>query len=105
MSAAILAQTDDMIQIQGQREFSAENSTLLKDMIDFRTSFDTMMTNLYGFTVVRDFNFKAGYLYRVPWNTTAWENLRQKQTQTHRDTAGSICRHRPGAQRIARLAG
>jgi signal transduction histidine kinase/DNA-binding NarL/FixJ family response regulator len=70
-----------MIQIQGQRAFSADNAALLKEMIDFRTSFDTMITNLYGFTVVRDFNFKAGYLYRLPWNTTAWENLRQKQTQ------------------------
>jgi len=81
LSAAILVQTDSMIQLQEQREFSTENSALLKDMIDFRTSLDTMITNLYGFTVVRDFNFKAGYLYRLPSNTTAWENLRQKQAQ------------------------
>jgi signal transduction histidine kinase/DNA-binding NarL/FixJ family response regulator len=78
VSAAILYQIDEMIRLQEQRDFSTGNSALLKDMIDFRTSLSTMVTNLYGFTVARDFNFKSGYLRGLPANTTAWENLRQQ---------------------------
>jgi hypothetical protein len=40
-----------MIRLQGQREVSPENGQLLADMINFQSSFDTMMTNLRGYAL------------------------------------------------------
>ena len=48
-------------------------------MIDFRISFAEMMTNLYDFSIMRDYGFKSGYLAGLPTNTSAWENIRRQQ--------------------------
>lgn len=77
LSVAMMREISTIIQLQEQREASIQNSDLLKDMINFQTSFDAMMTNLHAFAVVGDFSFKSGYMTRLPLNTAAWEELRR----------------------------
>ncbi|MCB0211577.1 MAG: GAF domain-containing protein [Anaerolineae bacterium] len=75
LNVAIINDTNNIIQIQHQRETSIANIDLLNTMIDFQTSFDAMMTSLQGYALVGDLSFKAGYMTRLPLNTAAWEKL------------------------------
>lgn len=75
----IFEMMDRMITVQEKRNYSAQNSDLLTSMIDFRTSFNEMMINLFAFTIGRDNTFESNYLAGLPSNTTAWENLRSQQ--------------------------
>jgi signal transduction histidine kinase/DNA-binding NarL/FixJ family response regulator len=78
ISDAILADISGIIQLQEPRETSPENKDILADMIDFQTSFDAMMTNLRGYAIVGDLNFRNDYMARLPLNTAAWTNLHNK---------------------------
>jgi signal transduction histidine kinase len=79
LRAVILENIGGMIQLQGQREISTENSKLLADMINLQSSFDSMMTNLRGYALIGDLSFRNEYMARLPLNTTAWANLQNKR--------------------------
>jgi len=75
----ILENIGGMIQLQGQRQTSAENSKLLADMVNYQSSFDSMMTNLRSYAVTGDLSFRNEYMARLPLNTAAWANLQSKR--------------------------
>ncbi len=79
LRAVILENIGGMIQLQGQRQTSAENSKLLADMINFQSSFDAMMTNLRSYAMTGGLSFRNEYMARLPLNTTAWANLQSKR--------------------------
>ncbi|MEM7348844.1 MAG: GAF domain-containing protein, partial [Chloroflexota bacterium] len=79
LSVAILIDMGHIIQLQNQRETSIESIDLLNNMIDFQTSFESMMTDLHAYAAVSDLSFKSGYMSRLPLNTAAWENMRGRK--------------------------
>ena len=79
LSVKILGEMSRVVDLQRQRETSLQNSDLLTNMVDFQTSFEAMLTSLHSYAVVGDLSFKSGYTTRLPLNTAAWENLRQKE--------------------------
>lgn len=85
LSVAILIDMGYMIQLQKQRETSIESTDLLNNMIDFQTSFEAMMTDLHAYAAVNDLSFKSGYMSRLPFNTAAWENMRQRKDSLSRE--------------------
>jgi len=97
LNVAILGDIAGLIEIQRQRPPSPENSDLLNNMIGFQTSFDAMMTSLYGYAEVGNLNFKSGYMTRLPLNTAAWENLRRRRdllTEAQQTRLSSIAQAR-----------
>ncbi len=79
LSVAILIDMGHIIQLQKQQETSIESIDLLNNMINFQTSFEAMMTDLHAYAAVSDLSFKSGYMTRLPLNTAAWENMRQRK--------------------------
>ena len=79
LSVSILGEMNAMVQSQRQKDTSIEQADLLNDMIDFQTSFDSMITDLYAYAAVGNLNFKSGYTTRLPLNTAAWEKMRHKK--------------------------
>jgi signal transduction histidine kinase len=77
LSVAILGEISDMIAIQQKRDISVKNSELLKEMVAFRSSFDTIITNLHAYAVTGDLSFRSSYMTRLPLNTADWEKLRR----------------------------
>ncbi len=81
LSVTILGEMAGLVELQRQQPPSIGNSGMLNTMIDFQTSFDSMMTSLSGYAVVGNLSFKADYMTRLPLNTAAWENLRRRREQ------------------------
>ena len=79
LSVAILGEMSAMVQLQRLKDTSIEQADLLNDMIDFQTSFDSMITDLYAYAAVGNLNFKSGYTTRLPLNTAAWEKMRRNK--------------------------
>lgn len=77
LSVAILSEMSSLVSVQQQRAVSVENSELLNDMLDFQTSFDTIITNLHAYAVTGDLSFRTSYMTRLPLNTASWEKLRR----------------------------
>jgi signal transduction histidine kinase/DNA-binding NarL/FixJ family response regulator/CHASE3 domain sensor protein len=73
-------QLDRLIELQGQQEPSLENRELLADMVDLKTSFQAMATNLRAYATSGDLAFKFGYAANLSANSLAWKNLLNKAT-------------------------
>jgi len=97
LSVSILGEMSAMVQLQRLKDTSIEQADLLNDMIDFQTSFDSMITDLYAYAAVGNLNFKSGYTTRLPLNTAAWEKMRRNRdllTAEQRARFDSIARTR-----------
>ncbi len=77
----IIDQTDKLIKIQEQQDISAENIGLLKDMVNFRASFKTMITGLRAYATTRDLASKFTYTANLAENEETWDNLLAKKSQ------------------------
>ena len=71
----ILQQLDQLIELQEQRDLSIKNRELLATIVDLRTSFEAMATNLHAYATSGDLTFKYGYASNLNANRLAWENL------------------------------
>ena len=71
-------QVDRLIDLQEQQEPSIENRELLADMVDLKTSFQAMATNLRAYATSGDMAFKFGYAANLRANSLTWKNLQNK---------------------------
>jgi signal transduction histidine kinase/CHASE3 domain sensor protein len=77
---AMLDQIDALIDTQAQRDTSSENRELLEAIINLRTSFQAMATNLQAYASSGDLVFKYGYAHNLEINTSAWRALLARQS-------------------------
>jgi len=75
LDQAILQQLDQLIEVQGQREPSIKNRELLANVVELRTSFQALTTNLHAYATSGDLTFKYGYASSLSANRLAWETL------------------------------
>ncbi len=71
----ILQQLDQLIELQQDRESSIKNQTLLTNIVDLKSSFQALATNLHAYATSGDLTFKHGYAFSLDANRLAWENL------------------------------
>ena len=79
LSVAILGEMSGLIAAQQKRPVSLDNSNLLNEMLDFQTSFDTIITNLHAYAVTGDLSFRTSYMTRLPLDTVSWEKMRRER--------------------------
>ncbi|MCB9101650.1 MAG: GAF domain-containing protein [Anaerolineales bacterium] len=75
LNQVILQNLDQIIDIQEQRDPAIKNRELLATVVDLKTSFQAMATNLHGYATSGDLTFKYGYASNLNANRLAWENL------------------------------
>lgn len=72
----VLLTTNELIAAQAQRTPSAENTALLEDLVDFRSSFTGMFAGLRGYVTTRNVNFRHyEYEFNREINEREWQNL------------------------------
>lgn len=81
LNAFILEQLDLLIELQAQREPSAENRELLAHLVDLRASFQAITTNLRAYATSGDLAFKFGYADTLLANSLAWEDIQARPNQ------------------------
>jgi CHASE3 domain sensor protein len=74
-AGAVLDDIGKLIDAQGLREPTGENSRLLTQMAKFQGSFAAMFSGLRDFTITRDADFRNEYQASLDANTAVWENL------------------------------
>ncbi len=74
----ILAEITFMIDQQGQRSPSQENTILLKDMANFQSSFALLVSSLRGYLVTQESSFRFEYAAKFQANQQAWEKLQNQ---------------------------
>ena len=79
--APILVELSGIIATQSQREPSAENMALLRDMADFQASFIAMVSGLRGYVTTGRESFKFEYTSNLTVNDSAWGNLQEQADQ------------------------
>ena len=75
----ILAEITTMIDQQGQRLPSAENTLLLKDMANFQSSFALLVSSIRGYLLTQESSFRFEYTGEFQANQQAWEKLQKQQ--------------------------
>lgn len=81
LNAFILEQLDLLIELQAQREPSAENRELLAHLVDLRASFQAITTNLRAYATSGDLAFKFGYADTLLANSITWEDIQARPNQ------------------------
>ena len=75
LNQVVLQNLDQIIETQEQREPTIQNRELLATMVDLKTSFQAMATNLHAYATSGDLTFKYGYASNLNANRLAWEDL------------------------------
>ncbi|MGK7895913.1 MAG: ATP-binding protein, partial [Xenococcus sp. (in: cyanobacteria)] len=74
----ILSEITTMIDQQGQRSPSVENTILLKEMANFQSSFALLVSSLRGYLLTQESSFRFEYTAKFQANQQAWEKLQNK---------------------------
>jgi signal transduction histidine kinase/CheY-like chemotaxis protein/CHASE3 domain sensor protein/HAMP domain-containing protein len=83
--SVMLDQLDQLIATLEQRSVSQEDRQLLEVMINLRTSFQAMTTNLQAYARSGDLIFKYGYARALGDNAAAWSLLLAQQSSLELD--------------------
>lgn len=77
LNIKVLANIAQLIELQKQQSNTGSNTyrEQLSNMIDFRTSFDSMLVNLRAYAASRDVTFKSSYNTYLSFNAAAWGKL------------------------------
>jgi CHASE3 domain sensor protein len=79
----VLIDINQMIELQGQREPTAENLAQLQDMAKFQGNFAAILSALRGYVTTRNRLFRVEYEVNLVENQNSWEELsRQRDTLT-----------------------
>jgi signal transduction histidine kinase/CheY-like chemotaxis protein/CHASE3 domain sensor protein/HAMP domain-containing protein len=78
LNASILSHVDQLIELQQQRAPSSQNREMLAYLVDLRSSFQAMTTNLRAYATSGDLAFKFGYANNLLTNSSAWEKLQAR---------------------------
>jgi signal transduction histidine kinase/DNA-binding response OmpR family regulator len=78
---SILRDANTLVLQQARREPTGENMTILKEMADFQSSFGVMISQLRGYLVTSDPEFKSVYLAQEGANRIQWEKLQSRRSQ------------------------
>ena len=71
----IFPQLNELIWLQGKREATLENQTLLRDMADFQGSFASLVSNVRYYLITLNGLQKLQYQADLATNQSAWERL------------------------------
>ncbi len=77
LNVKVLANIEQLIRLQKQQPNTESDAhrEQLSNMVDFRTSFDSMLVNLRAYAASGDTTFKNGYSTYLSINATAWSKL------------------------------
>lgn len=92
-----LIATNTLIELQGQREPTAENLALMGDMAKFQGNFAAMLSALRGYATTRNRIYRGEYEVNLADNQNYWERLsdkRQALTATQRELLDTIGENR-----------
>ena len=95
--AIILSEIDSIIEEQGTRSPSLDNSQLLEDLGNFKSSFALLISSLRGYLVTQDPSFRFEYASYFNTNREIWEQLliqRELLTTTQQNRLDEITRQR-----------
>ena len=95
--AIILSEIDSIIEEQATRAPSVDNSRLLEDLGNFKSSFALLISSLRGYLVTQDPSFRFEYASYFNTNREIWEQLliqRERLAITQQDRLDEIARQR-----------
>lgn len=78
-AGAVLIAISQLIELQGQREASADNLELLRDMAKFQGNFAAMLSSLRGYVTTRNRIFRGEYEVNLVDNQNTWDRLYSKR--------------------------
>jgi CHASE3 domain sensor protein len=93
----VLIDIGQMIELQGQREPTAENLDQLKDMAKFQGNFAAMLSAQRGYVTTRNRLFRVEYEVNLTDNENAWERLsgqRDELTSSQQELLDNIAQER-----------
>lgn len=76
----ILAETSTLLDLQEGRSHSADNFALLKDIVDFKSSFALSISALRGYLITRNPALRFEYAANLKDNQTAWDELNAQRS-------------------------
>jgi CHASE3 domain sensor protein len=76
----VLIAVNSLIEIQGQREPTAENLARLEDMAKFQGNFAAMLSALRGYVTTRNRIYRGEYEVNLTDNQNAWERITNKRS-------------------------
>jgi CHASE3 domain sensor protein/GAF domain-containing protein len=80
-AGTVLIGISQLIELQGQREPTAENLALLQDMAKFQGNFAAMLSALRGYVTTRNRIFRGEYEVNLVDNNNSWERLSDNYNQ------------------------
>ncbi len=86
----VLIAVNTLIDLQGQREPTAENLAQLADMAKFQGNFAAMLSALRGYTTTRNRIYRGEYEINLVDNQNAWERLESKRNALTDDQQGLL---------------
>ncbi len=93
----VLIAINTLIELQGQREPTAENLAQLADMAKFQGNFAAMLSALRGYTTTRNRIYRGEYEINLVDNQNVWERLESKRdslTDTQQTLLDTIAQNR-----------
>jgi CHASE3 domain sensor protein len=77
----VLIDVNQLIELQGQREPTAENLDRLRDMAKFQGNFAAMLSAMRGYVTTRNRIYRGEYEVNLVDNQNAWDRLRRKRDE------------------------
>ena len=99
----ILTEITTMIDQQGQRSPSIENTILLKEMANFQSSFALLVSSLRGYLLTQESSFRFEYTAKFQANQQAWEKLQNQYNSLTEQQKTSFQRIESNRQLFLRL--
>jgi methyl-accepting chemotaxis protein len=99
----VLIDINTMIEMQGQREPTAENLARLQDMAKFQGNFAAVLSALRGYVTTRNRIFRGEYEVNLADNQNAWDRLSSKRdelTPSQQELLDSIAKNRESFLRL-----
>lgn len=99
----ILAESDRMIQAQEARATLAGDLSLLREMLNFQSSFALLASGLRGYIGTQDPTFRYEYVENLQKNQAAWDRLSQRQNELDPAQQDSLNKIQQQRQRLLAL--
>lgn len=103
LNTSILGHVDQLLELQQKRAPSTNNREISAYLVDLRSSFQAMATNLRAYATSGDLAFKFGYADNLLANSTAWEKLEAKQTLLSTDQKSLLANIAQARQQLLAL--
>ncbi len=87
---ASLVVVDELIESRQTQPPDPQNRQLLIDLLNYRTTLETMFTNLLGYATSGDLMFKFAFIRYRQTNTQAWEKLQENRNLLNADEQAKL---------------